>query len=136
MTVREAAEKYAEGFYLRPDGDRRDWDKYRDDQIEALSATFRLLYDAGGEILGIQHIYTTRLELTVQLELKLPSEGALDLLEQFEDGGDIPGKPHAVHQWAWDMMWDLIDDSCNEVHTFSLMEGSEWSCKLLISEVY
>ncbi len=137
MTVEDAATQYIRGFYLRPDLVDRDWSRYQEEAIEGSISVFNKLYKHGGEVLSIGHLYTTGQELTVQVELRLPNEGALDLIESFgDDCFKLSHKPHPVYQWAHDFICELISDSGNEVYCFSIVGGALWDCKLLISEQF
>ena len=86
MTPTELAEIYIKGFYCRPDGDNRDWDKYKEEEIKEFEKAFQLLLSVGGKVLQIQHCYSVGPvhELIVILDLELNERWEMEIKDEYK----------------------------------------------------
>jgi len=133
MPVDHAAEVYLRGFYIRSGGKDHGWDEYGVAELPEARETFDLLYDNGGGVLKIDHIYSTGDDVTVILEVRMPTAGSVDCLTELMREPSNEGYPNS---WVRDFIIGLMSDSGHGICYFPVMSGESNDAKIIVSEEY
>ena len=136
MDIKTATTLYAQGYYLRSDGDNRGWAGYEEEEVRHFMEVFQPLYDHGGEILSVDFMYTTGMEATAQLEIRMPDVATFNsLISRASKRGAILPRKH-VQAWVADMLNEIIGESGNDIVAIACLNGAAYDAKLIISESF